>query len=76
MTVKNVKGTSNTEEPVIFKCSGAKPCQNVTVGDIDLQYVGLTKNISVTSTVCTHVKPTVVGKSNVAICNSAPAAAA
>ncbi|KAL8473937.1 hypothetical protein ACS0TY_030696 [Phlomoides rotata] len=77
VSVKNVRGTSESAEPVVFKCSGAKPCQNVVVGDIDLQYIGRNNSISYTSTICTHVKPTVVGKSNVAICNTQnPTAAA
>lgn len=68
VTVKNIKGTSQTKEPVIFKCSGAKPCKNVVVGDIDMAYVG--PNVAISSTTCSHVSPTVVGKTSVPICSN------
>lgn len=33
---KNIRGNSNTDIAVSFKCSKDKPCQNITVEDINL----------------------------------------
>ncbi|KAL0431112.1 UNVERIFIED_CONTAM: Polygalacturonase [Sesamum radiatum] len=40
VSIKNVRGTTNSAEAVTFICSGLKPCENVEVGDIDLTYTG------------------------------------
>ncbi|CAA0813420.1 Pectin lyase-like superfamily protein [Striga hermonthica] len=73
VSVKNVRGTSSTAEVVTFACSSGKPCQNVEIGDIDLGFVGTIGNIT---TICSNVKPTVIGKTNPPLCASPPAAQA
>ncbi|KAL6529751.1 hypothetical protein OROGR_015374 [Orobanche gracilis] len=65
VTVKNVKGTSNTAEAVTFACSSSHPCKNVEVGDIDIKPVETTGNIT---TICYNVRPTLVGKQNPPMC--------
>ncbi|KAL9144835.1 hypothetical protein ABFS82_13G001200 [Erythranthe guttata] len=66
LTVKNVRGTANTKEALLFSCSSSKPCQNVQISDIDLKYVNsIPANFT---TVCENVKPTVSGKQNPPIC--------
>ncbi|KAL7086431.1 hypothetical protein ACP275_13G002200 [Erythranthe tilingii] len=66
VTVKNVKGTSNTKEAIILSCSASKPCDNVEISDIDLLYVNpIPANFT---TVCENVKPRVFGKQNPPIC--------
>ncbi|EYU42737.1 hypothetical protein MIMGU_mgv1a0087912mg, partial [Erythranthe guttata] len=66
VTVKNVKGTSNTKEAIILSCSASKPCDNVEISDIDLLYVNpIPANFT---TICENVKPRVFGKQNPPIC--------
>ncbi|KAL0462290.1 UNVERIFIED_CONTAM: Polygalacturonase [Sesamum latifolium] len=64
VSIKNVRGTTNSAEAVIF-CSGLKPCENVEVGDIDLTYTG---NQGPITTKCANVKPKFVGKQNPPVC--------
>ncbi|XP_011097084.2 polygalacturonase-like [Sesamum indicum] len=65
VSIKNVRGTTNTAEAVTFICSGLKPCENVEVGDIDLTYNG---NQGPITTKCANVKPKFVGKQNPPVC--------
>ncbi|KAL0431124.1 UNVERIFIED_CONTAM: Polygalacturonase [Sesamum radiatum] len=65
VSIKNVRGTTNSAEAVTFICSGLKPCENVEVGDIDLTYTG---NQSPITTKCANVKPKFVGKQNPPVC--------
>ncbi|KAL7128524.1 hypothetical protein ABFS83_13G001700 [Erythranthe nasuta] len=66
LTVKNVRGTANTKEALLFSCSSSKPCQDVQISDIDLKYVNsIPANFT---TVCENVKPTVSGKQIPPIC--------
>lgn len=71
VTIKNIRGTTNTAEAITLACSSSKPCDNVEIGNIDLTYTG---NLGAITTKCTNVKPTLVGKQNIPIC--APPAAA
>ncbi|XP_031093158.1 polygalacturonase-like [Ipomoea triloba] len=57
ISYKNIKGTSATEEAVIFACSSGVPCEGVEVGDINLTFKG-----GAAKTVCSNVKPTLTGK--------------
>ncbi|KAL0431113.1 UNVERIFIED_CONTAM: Polygalacturonase [Sesamum radiatum] len=65
VSIKNVRGTTNSAEAVTFICSGLKPCENVEVGDIDLTYTG---NQGPITTKCANVKPKFVGKQNPPVC--------
>lgn len=38
--IANVKGTSFTQDVLVFSCSSSKPCQNVQIGNIDLKFTG------------------------------------
>ncbi|KAL2232469.1 UNVERIFIED_CONTAM: Polygalacturonase [Sesamum indicum] len=65
VSIKNVRGTTNSAEAVTLICSGLKPCENVEVGDIDLTYNG---NQGPITTKCMNVKPKFVGKQNPPVC--------
>ncbi|KAL0423765.1 UNVERIFIED_CONTAM: Polygalacturonase [Sesamum radiatum] len=65
VSIKNVRGTTNSAEAVTLICSSFKPCENVEVGDIDLTYNG---NQGPITTKCTNVKPKFVGKQNPPVC--------
>ncbi|KAL0423769.1 UNVERIFIED_CONTAM: Polygalacturonase [Sesamum radiatum] len=65
VSIKNVRGTTNSAEAVTLICSGLKPCENVEVGDIDLTYNG---NQGPITTRCSNVKPNFVGKQNPPVC--------
>ncbi|KAK4382307.1 Polygalacturonase [Sesamum angolense] len=65
VSIKNVRGTTNSAEAVTLICSGLKPCENVEVGDIDLTYNG---NQGPITTRCSNVKPKFVGKQNPPVC--------
>ncbi|KAK4411862.1 Polygalacturonase [Sesamum angolense] len=67
VSIKNVRGTTNSAEAVTLICSGLKPCENVEVGDIDLTYNG---NQGPITTRCSNVKPKFVGKQNPPVCAS------
>ncbi|KAL0449795.1 UNVERIFIED_CONTAM: Polygalacturonase [Sesamum latifolium] len=65
VNLKNIRGTTNSEEAVTLLCSKLKPCENVVVGDIDLKYNG---NRGPITTKCVNVQPAFVGKQNPPIC--------
>ncbi|KAL0281897.1 UNVERIFIED_CONTAM: Polygalacturonase [Sesamum angustifolium] len=65
VSIKNVRGTTNSAEAVTLICSSLKPCENVELGDIDLTYNG---NQGPITTKCTNVKPKFVGKQNPPVC--------
>ena len=68
--INNIKGTSWTCEAVILACSSAKPCKNVTIGNVDLGFSGPKGPIT---TKCANVKPIFTGKQNPPVCAVAPA---
>ncbi|KAK6118756.1 hypothetical protein DH2020_047503 [Rehmannia glutinosa] len=73
VSIKNIKGTSNTKEVVILACSKSHPCKDVTVANIDVSYVGsVAANVT---NICSNVQPTFVGKQNPPLC-TAPAQSA
>ncbi|KAF8391648.1 hypothetical protein HHK36_023955 [Tetracentron sinense] len=59
VSFRNIRGTSATQLAVKLVCSKGMPCQNVEVGNINLQYIG--KEGPVTSH-CANVKPILTGK--------------
>lgn len=72
VSIKNVRGTSFTQDAVVFVCSSANPCEGVEVSDIDLTYTG---NLGPISSKCKNIKPTLTGKLTPAICDAAASAA-
>lgn len=71
VTIKNIKGTTNSAEALSLVCSSSKPCDGVEIGNIDLTYTG---NLGAITSKCTNVRPSLVGKQNIPVC--APAVAA
>jgi len=63
--IENVKGTSFTQDAVIFACSKAYSCQNVHVGNINLKYTG---KLGPTTTKCSNVNPIVKGSMHPPLC--------
>ncbi|KAM5585386.1 exopolygalacturonase-like [Rosa sericea] len=61
----NIWGTSNTKIAVLLKCSENKPCQNIELRDIDLNYRGGNKPAKAS---CLNAKGAAYGKQNPASC--------
>jgi len=72
VSVKNVKGTSFTQDAVTLICSSANPCEGVEISDVDLTYTGC---LGPTTSKCKNIQPTLTGKISPAICDPAAAAA-
>ncbi|XP_016503030.1 polygalacturonase-like [Nicotiana tabacum] len=68
VSIKNIRGTSRTQDAVLLLCSKGAPCDGVEVGDIDITYNG--KEGPAKSS-CENVKPKFVGKQNPPICAGA-----
>ncbi|KAK4713935.1 hypothetical protein R3W88_019842 [Solanum pinnatisectum] len=71
VSIKNVKGTSRTQDAVLLLCSKGVPCEGVEVGDIDITYNG---KEGPAKTSCENVKPTFLGKQNPPVCAGAQTA--
>ncbi|KAL1555402.1 galacturonan 1,4-alpha-galacturonidase [Salvia divinorum] len=73
--IDNIKGTSFTQDALIFSCSSSKPCQDVQIGDIDLMFSGDPK-LGGATTKCQNIKYVTTGKQNPPLCvkTSAPKA--
>ncbi|KAG6406952.1 hypothetical protein SASPL_129931 [Salvia splendens] len=73
LKIDNIKGTSATQDVLIFSCSSTKPCQDVHIGNIDLRFSGDPK-LGGPTTQCQNVKYTSTGKQNPPLCvkTSAP----
>ncbi|KAL1560974.1 galacturonan 1,4-alpha-galacturonidase [Salvia divinorum] len=71
--IDNIKGTSFTQDVIIFSCSSSKPCQDVQIGNIDLKYIGDPK-LGGPTTKCQNIKYVSTGKQNPPLCaqSSAP----
>ncbi|KAK4342460.1 hypothetical protein RND71_038276 [Anisodus tanguticus] len=61
VSIKNVRGTSRTQDAVLLLCSKGVPCEGVEIGDIDIAYNG---KEGPAKSRCENVKPTFVGKQN------------
>ncbi|CAN4084579.1 unnamed protein product [Withania somnifera] len=61
VSIKNVRGTSRTQDAILLLCDKGVPCEGVEVGDIDISYNG--KEGPAKSS-CENVKPSFVGKQN------------
>ncbi|CAN4084592.1 unnamed protein product [Withania somnifera] len=68
VSIKNVRGTSRTQDTVPLLCKKGVPCEGVEVGDIDISYGG--KEGPAKSS-CENVKPSFVGKRNPPVCAGA-----
>ncbi|KAH6822953.1 hypothetical protein C2S53_020232 [Perilla frutescens var. hirtella] len=71
--IDNVKGTSDTQDVLIFSCSASKPCQDVQIGNVDLKFTG-DPALGGATTKCENVKYTTTGTQNPPLCvkSSAP----
>ncbi|KAG6417052.1 hypothetical protein SASPL_124493 [Salvia splendens] len=71
--IENIKGTSFTQDVLIFSCSTSKPCQDVQIGNIDLRFTG-DPTLGGATTKCQNVKYVSTGKQNPPLCakSSAP----
>eukprot|EP00257_Ricinus_communis_P022771 XP_015582597.1 exopolygalacturonase clone GBGA483-like [Ricinus communis] len=59
VSFKNIRGTSATKLAVKLICSKGVPCQNVSLGNINLKYNGSQDK---TTSECVNVKPRILGK--------------
>ncbi|KAK4342447.1 hypothetical protein RND71_038263 [Anisodus tanguticus] len=66
VSIKNVRGTSRTQDAVLLLCS-----KGVEIGDIDIAYNG---KEGLAKSRCENVKPTFVGKQNPPVCTGAQSA--
>ncbi|KAJ8532022.1 hypothetical protein K7X08_011945 [Anisodus acutangulus] len=71
VSIKNVRGTSRTQDAVLLLCSKGVPCEGVEIGDIDIAYNG---KEGPAKSRCENVKPTFVGKQNPPVCAGAQSA--
>ncbi|XP_057792961.1 polygalacturonase-like [Salvia miltiorrhiza] len=72
--IENVRGTSFTQDVMIFSCSTSRPCQDVQIGNYDLKYIG-DPTLGNATTKCQNVKYTFTGgRQNPPLCaaSSAP----
>lgn len=63
--IKNIKGTTSTQNAVNLLCSSAEPCTGVEISDVDLTFNGA----NAIST-CKNVQPILSGVQNPRICAS------
>ncbi|KAG6419655.1 hypothetical protein SASPL_121877 [Salvia splendens] len=61
--IDNIKGTSFSQDVLIFACSTTKPCQDVQIGNIDLKFTG-DPTLGGATTKCQNVKYVSTGKQN------------
>ncbi|KAI5399117.1 exopolygalacturonase clone GBGE184 [Lathyrus oleraceus] len=66
---RNISGTTVSNIPVSLQCSTTNPCENIEVADIDLSYVGVTRNTTFVSD-CVNAKASFGGKLNPPACTS------
>lgn len=69
VSVKNIRGTSYSQEVVTFVCSSSNPCENVQIGNINLKYNG---TLGPATSKCANVKPTLFGMQSVQLCAPTP----
>ncbi|KAG8634146.1 hypothetical protein MANES_17G015161v8 [Manihot esculenta] len=56
---KNIRGSSRTPTAVQLTCSSSVPCKNVELSNVNLQYTG---SKGPAKSICTNVKPKIIGK--------------
>ncbi|CAN4084596.1 unnamed protein product [Withania somnifera] len=59
VSIKNVRGTSRTQDVILLLCSKGVSCEGVEVGDIDISYGG---KEGPSKSICENVNPSFVGK--------------
>ncbi|XP_050205673.1 exopolygalacturonase clone GBGA483-like [Mercurialis annua] len=62
VSFKNIRGTSATKLAVKLNCSKGMPCQNVSIGNINLKYSVNGKQQGKSTSECVNVKPRIIGK--------------
>ncbi|XP_010489712.1 PREDICTED: polygalacturonase-like [Camelina sativa] len=65
----NIRGTSANKDAVKLLCSKGYPCENVVVGNINIEYTG---RDGPATFMCSNVKPKLVGVQNPKACNTPP----
>lgn len=62
---RNIRGTSGNKDAVKLLCSKGHPCENVEIGDINIEYKGPDGPPTFE---CTNVTPKLVGTQNPKAC--------
>ncbi|XP_019100584.1 PREDICTED: polygalacturonase-like [Camelina sativa] len=65
----NIRGTSANKDAVKLLCSKGYPCENVVVGNINIEYTG---RDGPATFMCSNVKPKLVGIQNPKACDTPP----
>lgn len=65
ITFRNIRGTSGNKDAVKLLCSKGHPCENVEIGDINIDYTGPDGPPTFE---CTNVTPKLVGTQNPKAC--------
>ncbi|KAF3603036.1 hypothetical protein F2Q69_00038990 [Brassica cretica] len=65
ITFRNIRGTSGNKDAVKLLCSKGHPCENVEIGDINIEYTGPDGPPTFE---CTNVTPKLVGAQNPKAC--------
>ncbi|CAA0408358.1 unnamed protein product [Arabidopsis thaliana] len=67
ISFKKIRGTSGNKDAVKLLCSKGYPCQNVEVGDVNIQYIGTDGPATFQ---CSNVSPKLVGTQIPKACSS------
>lgn len=65
----NIRGTSGNKDAVKLLCSKGHPCENVEIGNINIEYTGADGPASFE---CSNVEPKLVGTQNPKACSAGP----
>ena len=66
VSFRNIRGTTSTQVAVKLICSQGEPCQDVELGDINLEYNG---NEGPAMSQCKNIKPNLLGVQLPRICS-------
>nr|AAO63309.1 At3g07830 [Arabidopsis thaliana]BAC42591.1 putative polygalacturonase [Arabidopsis thaliana] len=69
ISFRRIRGTSGNKDAVKLLCSKGYPCENVQVGDINIQYTGADGPATF---MCSNVRPKLVGTQFPKACNTPP----